>query len=153
MKTKTEVSTEIRNLLEEHPNLPIMVLAPSVCGDYDSYYHDATDASVVGILKPDDVKRQCGDYEGLNPEKYYNDYDDAAEDVSECLFDSWMDHAIRHGCEPFHKDKAPDDILTEFCGYEYDYTHDVSMATMADNLASEIVNYMPWQDYIVIKCY
>lgn len=143
---------QLRSLMAEHPDLPMMVNSPSLPSDYDTYYLDVCSARVDCILKPDDVEKRYGDYHGLNCEKYYNDEDDAVEDVSEWLFEIWFDKAWLYGMS-FASTKANDDILTEFCGYEYDYGNDVSIATMADNVARAIVQDMPWQDYIVIECY
>lgn len=143
---------ELRELISKHPGMPMMVNSPSLPSDFDTYYLDVCSAGIESILQPDDVNKLYGDYHGLRSDKYYNDPDDAEEDVSEWLFETWFDRAWLHGMS-FASTKANDDILTEFCGYEYDYANDVSIATMADNLARAIVEDMPWQDYIMISCY
>ena len=149
-----ERARQVRDVLDAHPSLPIMVLAPSVPTDYDSCYHDVIDADVQYVLQPDDVHRanahKANDgYVGLDYEKFYTDEDDAVEDVSEWLFDVWYNEAIRHGM-PFRSpygEPTQSDALTEFCGASSD------MGNFSDTVARAMVRDMPWREYVIIYCY
>lgn len=149
-----ERAAEVAQVIAEHPDLPIKVLAPSTPSDYDMYWHDATGARVAWLLYPDEVQgADLRSYCGLNCERIYSDETDATDDVAGWLFDNWWDHAQTHGMRYERNGEAPDDVLTEFCGYEYDYEHNVSIDRMAEELAFELVDDMPWHEYIVIDCY
>jgi hypothetical protein len=145
---------QIRQVLSEHPDLPVMLLTPN-CGcdsdGYSTYYHVDIEASVESVLKPDEVQ-DAENYVGLSSEKWYTDEDDAVEDVSTWLFERWCDDAMLHGMDnPYFSKEAPDDMLTAFCGFEYRYERGRSMAIIAENLARQIVRDMPWHDYVVIE--
>lgn len=154
-----ERAAKVAQVIAENPDLPIKVLAPSTPSDYDTYWHDVTDASVAWLLYPDEVQGNALNsdmrrYVGLNYERIYSDEDDAVEDVSGWIFERWFDFARDNGMryESDYRNKAMDDALTEFCGYEYDYEHNVSIDCMAEALASKLVEDMPWHEYIVIDC-
>lgn len=145
-----EHAAKVAQVIAEHPDLPMMCLAPSTPSDYDTYYHDVCDAKVTGILKPDDVKRRYSGYCGLNCERYYWNDDDAAEDVAEWLFELWYDEAQRHGMGKYESATTiPDDILTWFIGADDGY----SAYDLAENVAWKLVEDMPWREYIVIDCF
>lgn len=140
-------AAQLRKVVAEHPELPMMVLAPSTPSDFDSWYHDVCGASVESVLKPDDVAKQYKDACGLNYERFYTDEDDAVEDVADALFDAWFDEALRHGMRQMTWDEVPSEMLTEFCGAEMD------MADFSGDVARAMVRDMPWQDYVIIDCY
>ncbi|MBR3328890.1 MAG: hypothetical protein IKG22_16390 [Atopobiaceae bacterium] len=146
-----EQAAQVRDVLDANPSLPVVLLTDSGPSDYPSYYHIGIEARVEPLLWPDVVEMQGRTF-GLNTEKVYNDEDDAVDDVAEWLFEVWWDHAFEHGMRRVRiGDEAPDDVLTEFCGYEYDYDGEVSLGIMADYVAREIVADMPWQSYVVIR--
>ena len=138
---------KLRKLIAENPTLPIMCLAPSTPSDYDSWYHLVCGASVESILMPDDVAKKYKDACGLNYEKFYNDEDDAVEDVAEALFDIWYDEALRHGMEATSWAEIPSDKLTSFCGAE------ANVGDFSEDVARAMVQDMPWHDYIIIDCF
>ena len=137
---------ELRKLMAEHPDMPLMAKCPSLPCDYDSYYLDVCGAYVETILKPDDVKKKYGHYFGLDSERYYWDEDEAIEDVGEHVFDTWFDVALTHGMENDYS-KTPDGLLTEFCDAES------GLGDFSEDLAKAIVEDMPWQDYIMVDCW
>ena len=138
--------SQLRELMAAHPDMPLIAKCPALPSDYDHYWLDVCGASIDTILKPDDVKRKYGDCYGLNDENYYWDEDDAIEDVAECLFECWFDFALKHGMPYEYKD-IPYDALKKFCGAESD------MDDFAEDVATRIVEDMPWQDCIVIDCW
>ena len=147
---------QVREVLNANPDLPIMLLTPSTDSydGYNSYYHKGIEAEVQNILRPWEVNKKTGSYWGLSDEKYYTDEDDAVEDVSEWLFYAWNDDARANGHVPQFQhvqDLDEDEAMTTFCGYRYDYSNDVSIELMAENLARHIVEDMPWQKYVVIR--
>ena len=150
-KQRLERAAKVAQIIAEHPDLPMMCLAPSTPCDFDSYYHEVCGASVDSILKPYEVERKYGTYCGLSDEKYYTDETDAMEDVAEWLFESWYDVAVRYGMNngPLGLVESNDDRLTEFIGADNSYT----AADLSENVAWKIVEDMPWHDYIVIDCY
>lgn len=153
-KQGLERATKVAQVIAEHPDLPIKVLAPSTPSDYDTYWHDVTGARIDWLLYPDEVQGvDQRNYCGLDCERIYSDETDAVEDVAGWLFDNWWNHAQTHGMRYERYGEAPDDVLTEFCGYDYDYEHNVSIDRMAEVLASELVEDMPWHECIVIDCY
>lgn len=136
---------ELRKLMAEHPDMPLMADCPSLPYDFDNYYLDVCGAHVETILKPDDVKKKYRHYFGLDYEKYYWDEDEATEDVAEHVFDAWYDIALEHGMYNDYS-KTPDELLTEFCNAES------GLGDLSEDLARAIVDDMPWQDYIVVDC-
>lgn len=159
MRTPQEVNAEIRQLVEEHPDLPVMVLAPSTTCEFDSYWHDATGARIAWLLYPTEVQGEdwhdSSRYVGLSYERFYSDEDEAIEDVSDCLWDVWLNTATAHGMYAFAgetfdepRTASPDDVLTTFCGYDLGE----SLADMCDDVAREMVRAMPWHETIVIDC-
>lgn len=150
-KQKLERAAKVAQVIAEHPNTPMLCLAPSTPTDYDTYYHDVARADVQDILKPYEVNRKYGTYCGLSDEKYYTDYSDAVEDVAEWLFEGWYDVAVMHGMsnKPLDFCESNDDRLTAFIGADDGY----SAYDLAENVAWKMVDYMPWHEYIVIDCY
>lgn len=150
-KQKLERAAMVAQVIAEHPNTPMLCLAPSTTTDYDTYYHDVARADVQHILKPHEVNRKYGTYCGLSDGKYYDDETDAMEDVAEWLFEGWYDVAVRHGMSngSLGLTESNDDRLTCFIGADASYT----AYDLAENVAWEIVEDMPWHEYIVIDCY
>lgn len=124
-------------VIAEHPGLPMMCLAPSTPSEYDSYYHDVYGASVERILFPLEVEKLYGDTYGINPERYYSDVDEVAEEIEDWLWDS--------ECGQFwdseHQNLKCHDWVTD--GWVQTYRPIARM--MAED--------MPWHEYIVIDCY
>lgn len=149
-----ERAAKVAKVIAEHPDLPMVCLAPSTPSDYDTYWHSIVGARTARLLYPDEVQGvNQSNYWGLNSERIYSDESDAVEDVAGWLFDNWWDHAQIHGMRYERHGEAPDDVLTKYCGYDYDYKHKVSIDRMAEVLAFELVEDMPWHEYIVIDCY
>lgn len=129
MLSLTERQKEIRRIIAENPELPIMVLAPSTPSDYSSYYHDVTGAEVKQMLFPNEVAELYGDFYGLDCDRYYDDMDD----VSERIEDYWLwdnDH-----------------------GNPMQQTDGKEWAKVYEPIADMMAEDMPWHEYIVIDCY
>lgn len=137
VKTQSEITKEILEVISHYPNLPVMVLAPSTPSDYSTYYHDVYGASVERILFPLEVEKLYGDTYGINPERYYSDVDEVAEEIEDWLWDS--------ECGQFwdseHQNLKCHDWVTD--GWVQTYRPIARM--MAED--------MPWHEYIVIDCY
>ena len=124
-----ERAAKVAQVIAEHPDLPIKVLAPSTPSDYDSWYHDVTGAEVKQMLFPNEVAELYGDFYGLDCDRYYDDMDD----VSERIEDYWLwdnDHG------------RPMEL------YRDNDWHKV-YSPIADMMAED----MPWHECIVIDCY
>lgn len=132
-----ERAAKVARVIAEHPGLPMICLAPSTPCDYDSYYHDVYGASVERILFPLEVEKLYGDTYGINPERYYSDVDEVAEEIEDWLWDS--------ECGQFwdseHQNLKCHDWVTD--GWVQTYRPIARM--MAED--------MPWHEYIVIDCY
>jgi len=137
MTTNEERAAKVALVIAEHPGLPMMCLAPSTPSEYDSYYHDVYGASVERILFPLEVEKLYGDTYGINPERYYSDIDEVAEEIEDWLWDS--------ECGQFwdkeHQNMKCHDWVTD--GWVQTYRPIARM--MAED--------MPWHEYIVIDCY
>ena len=149
-ETELMQAMQVRAVLNANPDLPVMLLAPSVGGEYESYYHEGVSAFVERVLMPREVGRELGTDCGLNEERYYTDGDGAAQDVAEWLFEGWYDAARESGLFPTWRG-IPDDDLTAFCGLEYAYEEGASLAVMADRLAGAMVEAMPWREYVIVR--
>ena len=140
---------KLRKLIAEHPDLPIMCLAPSTPCDYDTYYHDVCGASIERMLFPNEVNRMYSfpckglpnglvfSYFGLNPERYYDDIDEVAEEIEDWLWDS--------ECGQFW-DKEHQNLKC------HDWVTDGWIQTYRP-IARMMAEDMPWHEYIVIDCY
>lgn len=148
MSVNAMKAAKLSEVIAERPDIPVICLAPS-------RFMYATGARVEWLLDPWEAQGSAYDaerYVGLDYERVYSNEDDAVEDVSEWLFENWWDCAIRHGMHESCRGEAPDDVLTEFCGYEYSYPGN-SIANMCDDVARAIVRDMPWHEYVSIDCY
>lgn len=125
------------HVIAEHPGLPMMCLAPSTPSEYDSYYHDVYGASVERILFPLEVEKLYGDTYGINPERYYSDIDEVAEEIEDWLWDS--------ECGQFW-DSEHQNLKC------YDWVTDGWIQTYRP-IARMMAEDMPWHEYIVIDCY
>lgn len=137
VKTKSEITKEILEVISHYPNLPVMVLAPSTPFDYSTYYHDAYGASVQRMLFPLEVEKLYGDTYGINPECYYSDVDEVAEEIEDWLWDS--------ECGQFW-DKEHQNLKC------HDWVTDGWVQTYRP-IARMMAEDMPWHEYIVIDCY
>ncbi len=108
----------------------MICLAPSTPTDFDTYYHDVCGASVEGLLRPLEVERLYGGLYGLNPERYYTDVDEAAEDIEDWLWDSG---SYGNGAG----------TVSDFATW----------APIYRPIARMMAEDMPWHDYIVIDCF
>lgn len=132
-----ERAAKVAQVIAEHPGLPMMCLAPSTPSEYDSYYHDVYGASVERILFPLEVEKLYGDTYGINPERYYSDVDEVAEEVEDWLWDS--------ECGQFW-DKEHQNLKC------HDWVTDGWVQTYRP-IARMMAEDMPWHEYIVIDCY
>jgi hypothetical protein len=127
-KQGLERAAKVAQVIAEHPDLPMLCLAPSTPSDYSTYYHDVMGAEVEQMLFPNEVAELYGDFYGLDCDRYYDDVDD----VSERIEDYWLwdnDHGRPMEClddDDWHKVYGP----------------------IADMMAED----MPWHEYIVIDC-
>jgi hypothetical protein len=125
-KQKTKRATKVAQVIAEQPDLPMMVLTPSMPSDYDSWYHDVTGAEVKRMLFPSEVAELYGDFYGLECDRYYDD----ADDVSERIEDYWLwdnDH-----------------------GKPMEQTDDGEWVRVYQPIADMMAEDMPWHRYIVI---
>lgn len=131
-KQRLERATKVAQVIAEHPDLPMMCLAPSTPSDYDSYYHDVYGASVQRILFPLEVEKLYGDTYGIETERYFNDVDEVAEEIEDWLWDS-TDAGARNSWQEVYDMHA------------WVETYRPIARMMAED--------MPWHEYIVIDCY
>lgn len=125
-----ERAAKVAQVIAEHPDLPMLCLAPSTPSDYDSYYHDVYGASVQRMLFPLEVEKLYGDTYGIETERYFNDVDEVAEEIEDWLWDS---SSYGNG----------DGTISDFTTWVHIYRPIARM--MAED--------MPWHEYIVIDCY
>ena len=131
-KQRLERADKVAQVIAEHPDLPMLCLAPSTPSDYDSYYHDVCGASVQRILLPLEVEKLYGSTYGVNPERYFSDVDEVAEEIEDWLWDS------------------TDVGTNEYRPEAYD-VH--TWVEVYRPIARMMAEDMPWHDYIVIDCY
>ena len=136
-KQNLERATKVAQVIAEHPDLPMMCLAPSTPSDYDSYYHDVYGASVQRILFPLEVEKLYGDTYGIETERYFNDVDEVAEEIEDWLWDS--------ECGQFW-DSEHQNLKC------YDWVTDGWVQTYRP-IARMMAEDMPWHEYIVIDCF
>lgn len=132
-----ERATKVAQVIAEHPDLPMICLAPSTPSDYDSYYHDVCGASVQKMLFPLEVEDLYGHTYGINPERYFSDVDEVAEEIEDWLWDS--------ECGQFW-DSEHQNLKC------YDWVTDGWVQTYRP-IAHIMAEDMPWHEYIVIDCY
>ena len=125
-----ERATKVAQVIAEHPDLPMMCLAPSTPSDYDSYYHDVCGASVQRMLFPLEVEKLYGDTYGIETERYFDDVDEVAEEIEDWLWDS---SSYGNGAG----------TISDFATWIPIYRPIARM--MAED--------MPWHECIVIDCY
>lgn len=128
-KQRLERANRVAQVIAEHPDLPMMCLAPSTPSDYDSWYHDVMGAEVRRMLFPNEVAELYGDFYGLDSDRYYDDVDD----VSERIEDYWLwdnDH-----------------------GKPMEQTDDNEWVKVYEPIARMMAEDMPWHEYIVIDCF
>lgn len=133
---------QVRNVLEQNPDLPVIMITENGPDDYAWYYHEGVDASVDWLL--------FGEFcDGMVQfDKTYNDEDEVEDEIAERLFESWWDCAIVHGmCGKMRIEDAPSDLLTEFCGAES------NLGDFADALARAISDSLPWSKWVVIRAW
>lgn len=129
-KQRLERANRVAQVIAEHPDLPMMCLAPSTPSDYDSYYHNVCGASVQRLLFPHEVMKL---YDGhtfyLDEGRTYDDLDEVADEISDWLWDNECGKAL-------HRFEA-----AELWGDVY------------GPIARMMAEDMPWHEYIVIDCY
>ena len=127
------MSKDIRKVLNEHPDLPVIVLGESIGGgDFTYYYLSHVEADVEWLLFHEEAKLP-----GIGDDKIYNDEDEVRLRVAEGLCDEWEFEAMKHGMEYGGS-------LEEFCGMP-------GLTDMADKLAEAMTNAAPWKQYVVIE--
>lgn len=131
-KQRLERAAKVAQVIAEHPDLPMMCLAPSTPSDYDSYYHDVYGASVQRMLFPLEVEKLYGDTYGIETERYFNDVDEVAEEIEDWLWDS---------TDIGTKENRPE----AYGMHAWVETYRPIARMMAED--------MPWHEYIVIDCY
>ena len=132
-----ERAAKVAQVIAEHPDLPMMCLAPSTPSDYSTYYHDVCGASVQKMLFPLEVEDLYGHTYGINPERYFSDVDEVAEEIEDWLWDS--------ECGQFW-DSEHQNLKC------YDWVTDGWVQTYRP-IARMMAEDMPWHEYIVIDCY
>ena len=140
-KARLERATKVAQVIAEHPDLPMMCLAPSTPSDYDTYYHDVYGASVEGLLRPLEVEGLYGGLYGLNPERYYTDMDEVAEDIEDWLWDNTDVDAKTLETDIYGMRTR----VVSFDMREWEEAYRPIARMMAED--------MPWQECIVIDCY
>lgn len=135
---------QVRNVLEQNSDLPVIMITENGPDDYAWYYHEGVEASVDWLL----FGEFCKDVPGVQFDKIYNDEDEVERELSEALFESWWDCAVEHGMRnKVRIEDAPSDLLTEFCGAES------NLGDFADTLARAINESLPWGKWVVIRAW
>lgn len=133
---------QVRDVLEQNPDLPVIMITENGPDDYAWYYHEGVEASVDWLL--------FGEFcNGLVQfDKIYNDQDEVQDEIAEGLFESWWDCAVEHGMRSKVRiEDAPSNLLTEFCDAESD------LGDFADTLARAISESLPWGKWVVIRAW
>lgn len=133
---------QVRNVLEQNPDLPVIMITENGPDDYAWYYHEGVEASVDWLL--------FGEFcDGMVQfDKIYNDEYEVEDEIAERLFESWWDCAVDHGMpNRVRIEDAPSDLLTEFCGAES------NLGDFADALARAICESLPWSKWVVIRAW
>lgn len=124
-----ERAAKVAQVIAEHPDLPMICLAPSTPSDYDSYYHDVMGAEVTQMLFPNEVAELYGDFYGLDCDRYYDDVDDVADRIDDYwLWDNDHGSPMQRG-----SNSAWNEVYRP--------------------IAEMMARDMPWHEYIVIDCY
>lgn len=132
IKMGKDANAKLRKVLNANPDLPVILLTENGPDDYYSYYHEGIEASVTDLLFGSDVPNM-----GLDDCRIYDDSDDVAERIAECLYDSWYDLACYCG---------GGDALDEILGFD--------AADFADKLADAIArDGMPWEKYVLVRAW
>lgn len=132
-KLGLERAAKVARVIAEHPDLPMLCLAPSTPSDYDSWYHDVCGAEVKRMLFPNEVAELYGDFYGLDCDRYYDDPDE----VSERIEDYWL-WGNDHG--------------SALHGFGANSLSDLWIQVYRP-IAEMMVEDMPWHEYIVIDCF
>ena len=134
---------QVRDVLEQNPDLPVIMITENGPDDYAWYYHEGVEATVDWLL--------FGEFcDGAGPQfdKIYNDEDEVEREIAESLFESWWDCAVDHGMNGrLGLNDIPSDVLSDFCGVEVD------MGDFADTLARAITDSLPWSKWVVIRAW
>lgn len=133
---------QVRNVLEQNPDLPVIMITENGPDDYSWYYHEGVEASVDWLL--------FGEFcDGMVQfDKIYNDEDEVECELSEALFESWWDCAVEHGMsDKLGLNDVSSDVLSDFCGVEVD------MGDFADTIARAITESLPWSRWVVVRAW
>ena len=142
-----DAQAQLRKLMTEHPDLPVICLAEGPDYDaYNSYYCSVSNAHIERLLWTRDVSEKWIRL----PHQLYYDEEDAIEDVADGLITQWANHAREEGGMVMRKELNPARFLTRFCGFD---CNGYTLGYMATDMAERIVPTFPWKDYIVIDCY
>lgn len=96
-----DVRAKLARLLEQEPDAEVVVLATMMTYDFDTCYESVCDAYVADIIMPTDVEcagsrlhgEAIGTW-GLDPERYYEDHDEALDAVEWFLWDAGCGSAL-----------------------------------------------------------
>lgn len=136
-----ERASKVAQVIAEHPDLPMICLAPSTPCDFDSYYHDVCGASVKKLLFPSEVQKLYGDSYYLDLDRTYDDMDEVEEECYDWLWDNCGRDIVGHAPKPvclndIHEVRAMDTFAKRY-----------------GHIARMMAEDMPWHEYIVIDCY
>lgn len=128
---------ELLAALMEHPDLPVIVLAPSTPSDFSTYYHHLWRVYTERLLFPQEVEELYGGYFGLSDERYYSDECEVQEAV-ECYL--WDEQQATY--DPKTKSWLPGRAAEQMDEDEWGEVYRPIAAMMVDD--------MPWHEYVVI---
>lgn len=155
---------QVRNVLEQNPDLPVIMITENGPDNYAWYYHEGVEASVDWLL----FGEFCEDVPGVQFDKIYNDEDEVANDIAISLFDSWLD-ALDDWLLPIEKafldthelesDEEIDEKLHEFTeatlnesGWSTDNYMEV-LEELADEFSAFFTKSLPWSKWVVIRAW
>lgn len=130
---------KVLNVLLRHQDLPIMVVTPNGDGEYDTWYHEAIEASVEHILRASEVDKLYGSTFGLDYMRCYVDKGEV-EDCIEC----WLWDSTSVSADTHMHDTRDFDAWNE----AYDAWNEVYRP-----IARMMAEDMPWKDHVIIRAY
>ena len=127
------------------PGLPVMAKYTSTPMGDDQHLPGVRGAYVDALLDPGDVRKTYGSSVGISDWRFKSEDYIAVTEVMDFLFEHWYHLALEHGMSPAYG-RLPSAVLTEFCGSESD------IGAFCEELATHMVEDMPWQEYIFVEC-
>lgn len=140
---------QLRSVISEHPDLPIICFCESFEGD-GCHYCEIDHVYVEQFVPTKDIREQfCLPFK--REYAYYIDEEEVEDVIANGLFDRWYAHARTvGGMGEKPRTIEYDRQLTEFCGFE---CGDYSIYCMAWDMAEQLTQTLPWRKHIVISCY